>query len=107
MPTIQLMEGVMCLLCLPGTSTNLREEQVNPKWPILISQEALQLSNLFAEHIRCVAYTANNTETACICNGGSELGPGGDVHSSQKNGMVDLQEVGDRSPDLLCLIYCQ
>ncbi len=43
------------LLCFPGGPTNLRNQKVHSKWRILIDQLAVELRDLFAQHLRRIA----------------------------------------------------
>jgi hypothetical protein len=79
----------------------LREQQINAEWRTLVVQVALQLGDLLAEHVWRVPNAANDTQAACVCNGGSELGSGGHVHAGQHDGVLDLQQVGQLRADLL------
>lgn len=92
----------ICLLGLAGTATDLGEEQVDTEGSVLIVQVALQLGDLLAEHVRSVANTTDNTQTTGVGDGSRQLGASGHVHTSQQNGVVDLEQIGDRGTDNLC-----
>jgi hypothetical protein len=47
------------------------------------------------------AYASNDTKTASIGNSGSKFRTGRNIHTSQKDWMLDLQEIRDARPDLL------
>jgi hypothetical protein len=80
----------------------LGEEQVDTEGSILILQVALQLGDLLTEHIRSITDTTDNTQTTGIGDSSRQLRAGGHVHTSQQNGVVDLEQIGDGSADDLC-----
>jgi hypothetical protein len=86
----------------------LGQKEINAKRSILVCQEGLQFCDLFPEHVWCVAHSSDDTKTSCIGDCGCEFGTGGNVHSSQEDGMGDLEEVGDRCAEDLCklLLVC-
>jgi len=92
----------LCLLCLTGRATDLREKQIDTEWCILVCEEGLELCDLLAQHIWCVSDASNNTETAGICDCCCEFRTGRNVHTSKEYWMRDLEEVGDRCAELLC-----
>lgn len=94
-----LRRYMVCLLGLTGTATDLGEEEVDTEGGILILQVALQLSDLFAEHIRSITNTTDDTQTTGIGDRSSQLRASGHVHTSQQNGVVDLKQIGDGSTD--------
>ena len=63
----------LVLLGLSCAATDLWEEQVDTEWSVLVLEEALELCNLLAEHVWGVADTTNDTDTASIGHGSSEL----------------------------------
>lgn len=91
-----------CLLGLAGAATDLREEQVDTEGSVLVVQVALELGDLLAQHVGSVTNTANDTETAGVGDGSGQLGASGDVHASKKHRVLDAEQVGDGSSDLLC-----
>lgn len=92
------------LLSLASAAANLGKKQINAKRKLLVNEMALQLSDLLAEHVRGITDTTQNTETAGIRDGSSELRAGGDVHASQQDGMLDTEQVSNGSADLLCVV---
>jgi len=97
---VELALGVI-VVGLAGVTANLWEKEIDTEWSVLIVQVRLELSNLLAEHVWGVADTTDNTETTGIGDCGSELWASGNVHSSQNNWVVDLQEIGGGGADLL------
>lgn len=93
---------MLCLLGLSGTASNLRNQKIHAKWRILVLQEALEFRNLLSEHIGCVPHSTNDTEAAGVCDRCSEFGAGRHIHTSEKNGVIDFEKVGDRGTNLLC-----
>ena len=89
------------LLGLPRATADLRKKKIHTKRSILIVQEALQLGDLLTEHVWGIADTSDDTDTACIGYGGSELGTSGHVHTRKHDGMVDLQKIRDLRSELL------
>lgn len=85
------------LLGFAGAAANLGKEQINTERRFLVGQEALELSDLLAEHIRGVTNTTEHTETTSVGDSGGQLGAGSHVHTCQQDGVVDLQKIGDRS----------
>lgn len=94
--------GSCNVLGLAGGTANLWEKEVDTEWSVLVVQVGLELSDLLAEHIWGVSNTSNNTETSGIGDSGSELWASGNVHTSQNNWVVDLQEISGGGADLLC-----
>jgi len=99
----ELVEFALSIIvvCLSGASTNLGEKQVNTEGCVLVCKEGLELCDLLAQHVWCVSYSSDDTESSCIGDGCGELGTGCDVHSCEEDGVVDLQEVSDRCADYL------
>ena len=62
----------------------------------------LDLVDLVTEHGGSVADATEDTDTTGIGNSSSQLGAGSHVHTSQEDGVVDLEKIGDGSADLLC-----
>lgn len=91
------------ILGLSCISTNLRKKQVDTEWCVLIVQKALEFGNLVLEHFRGVTDAADNTETTGVRDSGSQLGASGHVHTGEEDGVVDLQEIRNRSTKLLCI----
>ena len=100
MDSNQIIMNGLGLLCLPGVSADLRDEEIDTEWSVLVLQEALQLGNLFSEHVRGVADAANDAQTASVRDSGSKLGAGCHVHAGKHDGMVDFEEVSDRRAKL-------
>ena len=50
-----------------------------------------------------VANSAHHSDTTGVGHGRREFWSGGNIHAGQHNGMFNLQEVGDRGTDLLCV----
>ena len=98
---------MLCLLGLSGTASNLRNQEVHAKWCILILQEALEFRDLLPEHIGCVPHSTNDTEAAGVCDRCCEFGAGGHVHTSEENGVIDFEKVGDRGTKLFCGIMLE
>jgi hypothetical protein len=98
----------LCLLGLTGTSSNLWQKQINTKGCVLVFEEALQFCDLLAKHVWCVSYSSNDTETSGICDCCCELGASCDVHSSEKNRVVDLEQICRDRAELFygCLSVC-
>ena len=94
--------GTCDVLGLASATANLGKKQVNTERGVLVVEEALELGNLLAQHIRGVSDTANNTKTTSVRDGGSELGTSGDVHARKEDGMLDLEKISDGSSELLC-----
>lgn len=90
------------LLGLASAATNLGEKQVNAKGGVLVVEVLLELSNLLLEHVGGVADTTDDTHASGVGDGSSQLGAGGDVHTSQEDGVVDLEKIGDGGADFLC-----
>lgn len=104
------------VVCLSGTTTDLGEKEVDTEWPILIVEIALELSYLFAKHVRRVAnllvlakarelcydtHASNDTHASSVRDSGSELRASCDVHASQENRMVNLKQICEGCPYLL------
>lgn len=94
------------ILGLSRVSANLRQKQVNTERRVLIVQKALEFGNLVLEHLRGVTNATNNTETTSVRDSGSQLGASSHVHSSEQNGVVDLQEIRDRRAELFWIMIC-
>ncbi len=93
--------SVSNVLGLAGRASNLWEKEIDTEWSILIVQERLELGDLLAEHVWGVSNTTEDTETTGIGDGSSELWASGDVHTSQHNWVVDLQEISGGGAELL------
>lgn len=89
------------VLCFSGTTTNLRKKQVDAEWSVLVDQILLQLINLFPQHVRRVAHSSDHTKTSSICNSGSELRAGSNIHTGEEDWVLNAEKLGDRRPDLL------
>lgn len=87
------------LLGLTGIATNLGQQQVNTERGVLVIEEALQLGDLFLEHVRSVADTTDDTQTTGVGDRGRQLRAGGHVHTCQQDRVVDLEQIGDGSAD--------
>lgn len=92
------------LLGLAGTATNLREKKVDTEGSVLVVQVALEFGNLFAEHLGGIANATDHTQTTGVGDSGSELGTRSHVHACQQDGVVDLEQIGDRGADLFCTV---
>lgn len=92
---------VTSLLGLPRAASDLREQQIDTEWSVLVFQVGLYLCDLLAEHVWCVSHATDDSETACVGDCCGELGPSCYVHASQKNWVLDVEEVGDRCADFL------
>jgi len=90
------------ILGLTGIATDLGEKQVDAEGGVLVVEVLLELGNLLAEHVGGVADTADDTETASVGDGSSQLGASGHVHAGQQDGVLDLEKIGDGRADLLC-----
>lgn len=104
-------------LRLPGAAADLWEEQIDTESTVLVGQVSLQLCNLFAEHVWCIAnlsrissvhcldhdssYASDDTHTAGICHGSSQLRPCCNVHASKEDWVLDLQEIRKSGLELL------
>jgi hypothetical protein len=97
-----LFEDILGFSC---RAADLREQEVNAKGSVLISEVGLQLSDLLSEHLRSVANSANDTQSTGVGNSGSELRTGSNVHARKQDRMRDLEEVGDRCAKLFCRIH--
>lgn len=67
-------------------------------------QETLKFIDLLTEHLGGVANTTNDTKTTGVRDCCSQLGPSSHIHACQKDGVVDLEQIGDGSADFLCKI---
>lgn len=92
----------MSLLGLTGAAADLGEKQVDTEGSVLVGEVLLELGNLLLEHVGGVADTTDDTETAGVGDGGSQLGTGSDVHAGKHDGVLDLEKIGDGSADLFC-----
>ena len=77
------LKSGFCLLCLTGRTSDLGKQQINTKWCVLICEVGLELCNLLAEHIWCISYSSNNTQTSGIGDCCSEFWSSGNIHTSQ------------------------
>jgi hypothetical protein len=89
------------LLGSSRVAADLRQQQINAEGRVLVMQVALELRNLLAQHVRGVADAANDTETSGIGDGRGKLGACGNVHTSQEDGVVDLQEISRHRSEFL------
>ena len=94
----------MYLLSLPGTAANLRNKKIHTERCVLVVQEALELCDLFSEHVWGVANATNHTDTASIGDSCCELGASSNVHASEHDRVCDLEQVGGHRADLFCLM---
>lgn len=90
------------ILGLASTATDLRKQEIDTEWCILVLEVSLELGNLLPKHVGRVANSSNDTDTSGIGDGGGELRTSSDVHAGQHDGVVDLQEIGRDRADLLC-----
>lgn len=100
--TCEIFEGRRkYVLGLAGAATNLGEQQVDTEGTVLVVEVLLELSDLLAEHVGSVTDTTNDTETSGVGDGSSQLGAGGDVHTSQEDRVLDLEKIRDGCTNLL------
>jgi hypothetical protein len=96
----------------------LGKQQINAERCILVVEVAFQLCDLLSKHVwsvsdlyswstltlviaDAVSYTTDDTESSRVGNGCGKLWTSCNVHTSQHYWVLDLEEVGDRSLDLL------
>ena len=91
----------MHVLGLASATTDLREQEIDTKWRILVIQVTLELGNLLSQHVRCVTNTTNNTKAASVSDSSSELGTSSHIHASQQNGVLDLEQISELGAELL------
>ena len=89
------------ILCLSRIAANLRDQKIHAKRCILVFQESLQFGNLLTQHVRGVADASDDAETAGIGHRCCEFWTSGYVHTSEHDGVVDFEEVGDCCSELL------
>lgn len=89
------------LLGLAGASSDLREQKINAKRSVLVVQVALELLHLVSEHVRGISDTANHTQSTSVGDSRGKPGAGGNVHAGEEHGVLDLQEIRERSAELL------
>lgn len=89
------------LLGLARTAADLREQEVDAEWRVLVCQVALELGDLLSQHVRCVTNTADDTETAGVGDSSSKLGSSSHVHAGQHDGVLDLQQISELCAELL------
>ena len=89
------------ILGLAGASADLRKEEIDTEWGVLVVQVLLQLVDLLPQHLGGVANTSNNTQSTSVGNSGSQLGASSHVHTSQQNWVVDLEQISNRGTDNL------
>lgn len=97
---VELTLGVI-VVGLASAAADLGKEQINTEGSVLVIEEALELSDLLAQHVRSVSDTTNDTETTSVGDSGSELRAGGNVHAREEDGVLDLEKIGDGSSELL------
>jgi len=90
------------VLGLAGIATDLREKEIDTEGGVLVVEVLLELGNLLAKHVGGVADTTDDTETSGVGDGGGETGTGSDVHAGKEHGVLDTEELGGGSADLLC-----
>jgi hypothetical protein len=78
----------------------LRKQEINAERRIFIIQKRLQLSNLFTEHVWCVANSSDDTKTTSVGDSGGELGACRYVHSRKEDRVPDLEQIGHRRANL-------
>jgi len=91
-----------CLLGLPRTSADLGKQEIHAKGSFLVVEVALQLRDLLAKHVGSISNAAEDTDSAGVCYGGCQLRAGGHVHSSEHDGVLDLEQISELCADLLC-----
>lgn len=62
------------IVCLSCTFSDFWQEKIDTKGSILVLEAILQVGNLLLEKFGSVSDTANDSESACISNGGGEFG---------------------------------
>jgi hypothetical protein len=90
------------VLSLASATANLGKKQVDTEGSVLVVEVALELGDLFAQHVRSIADTTNDTESTSVGDSGGKLGTSSDVHAREEDGMFDLEKIGDGSSELLC-----
>jgi hypothetical protein len=99
---VRVLSRCAChLLGLACASTNLGKKQVDTKGRFLVVQVSLQLGDLLAQHVWCVADATQDTDASSICDGSSELRASSHVHTSQHDGVLDLEQISELCADLL------
>lgn len=97
---IELALGVV-VVGLSGVATNLGQKQIDTEGSLLVGQGLLELGNLLTQHVGGVTDTTYDAQTAGIGNGCSQLGTSSNVHTSQQDGMLDLEQLGNGGANLL------
>lgn len=90
------------VLGLASAPADLGKKQVDAKGGLLVDEEALELGDLLAQHLRGVADASDDAEATGVGDGGGELRTGGHVHAGEQNGVLDLEQIGDGGSELLC-----
>lgn len=88
-------------LCLPRTTTNLRQQQVDTERGILVIEVLFELCDLLAQLVGCVSETTDDSEAACVSYCCCKLWTCSNVHASQHYRVLDPKEVGCNGPELL------
>lgn len=104
LPCLIVLKNNGFSLGLPGTATNLRNQKIHTEWCVLVVQEALELCNLFSEHVWGVANATDHTDAAGVGDSCCELRASSDVHAGEHDRVCDLEQVGGYRADLLCLV---
>lgn len=103
-PCLIISRAEAFLLGLSGATADLGNKKIDTKWCVLVVQEALQLCNLFSEHVWGVANATDHTDTASIGDSCCELRASSNVHASEHDRVCDLEQVGGHRADLFCLV---
>lgn len=88
-------------LGLAGVSTDLWEQEVNTERRVLIVKVALEFLDLVTEHVGGITDTTDDTQSAGVGDSSGKLRASGNIHASKEDGVLDSQEIGDGSAELL------
>lgn len=89
------------ILGLAGTAADLGEEEIDAERSVLVREMRLELVDLVAKHVGGVVDATKDTHAAGVGDSRGQLGASSDVHAGKQDGVVDLEKIGDRGPDLL------
>ena len=92
------------LLGLPGAAANLGNKEIDTEWRVLVVQEALELCNLFSEHVWSISNATDHTDAAGVCDSCCKLRASSNVHAGEHDRVCDLEQVGGHRADLFCLV---
>lgn len=90
------------LLGLAGIATDLGKKQIDAKGGILVGQVLLEFRDLLAKHVGGVADTANDAHSTGVGNCSSQLRTSSNIHTSEQDGVLDLEKIRDGGSNLLC-----